>query len=111
MLLARGPRLGNPLQANRARFRKSLHHSGAPQQFEVIKPLVAGNVAGFRRRDGVCQEPTAEIAIVADTFRDFRQPGQQRCIESILQQNGRVEAFSPQDVGKFAPGRSPCRAV
>src|SRR5262249_54162013 len=70
--------------------RETVEDTRAAQQFEVIEPLVAGDLTRLRNRDGPSQQESAAVAPVADSLRTARQPGHCCRIESVLQENGAI---------------------
>ena len=78
---------------------------GAAQKFEVVEALVARNVAGLGHRDGVGEQQAAAIAIVADALGNAGQPGDQRGVEGVLQEDRAVEALRAKAGGELALAR------
>src|SRR5207253_772940 len=92
------------IQADIFDYRQALDQAGAAEQFEVIETLVARDVAGLGNGDGAGEEPAAGVAIVADALRDAGHPGEEGCVESVLQEDGAIEAFGVEPGGELAAG-------
>src|ERR1035438_9918181 len=65
--------------------------------------LVARDLAGPGNGNGVSEQQTPAVAVVADAYRNPCHPGHQRGIESVLQKDGSVKPLLPQARGEVAP--------
>ena len=72
------------------------------KQLEVVVPLMHAFV--FRHRNGIGQEKTATIPVIANPAWDTGNPCQRGRLESVLQQKRGIESFRAQLSGesKFA---------
>ncbi len=86
---------------------ETLHHTSAAEEFQVVEAFVAGDVARLGHRNGAGEQDAAAVAGIADALGDAGQPGNQRGVEGVLEQDGAIEALGAEAGGKFAAGAEP----
>src|SRR5437764_914747 len=79
--------------------RKILQEPSPAQKLEVVKTLMAWNLARLGNGNRAGQQHTPAVAPVANALRDACDPRHQCRIEGVLQENGALKAVGAQAGG------------